>query len=534
MAWSHEEFQRTFSESQHVEFKTSAARNPVQEAVVAFSNAGGGCIFIGVSDHGDVTGLGPGRVEAWTRDIHQTIGDIRDPARYHIHPLRIGERDVLLVQVHAKVHGFAQTSGGLILQRRGASNRPLYGGDLAQFVLSRTLDRQERQLAGYTLNDIDGDCLTAVCEVHGWDMSSDDLLDLLRGRGLLADVPSKDLTVTGALFLVRNVEARLGKAYIELLRFPDDEPQGTYDRRQIIRGPLQEQVVVAARGISEDLGVDVIINGVYRYELDKLPAEVIREAVANAVAHRAYDYSGTPTRIEMRPGRVTITSPGGLIEPVTEENIREANAARNKDLIEVLRRFRLAENQGRGVDLMQDEMARNLLDPPKFRDLGHAVEVTLPVHSPVTPEERAWVSELDRQGRLEPGDRLLLVVAARGERLNNARAREELHCDALAARSALRRLVDAGLVRQLGERGGATYVLADKIRRPAAFRLSMDDLCDLLVRSAEQGSLTNQRVRDVTGMDRQAALSVLTSLVEQGRLVRSGSRRGTSYGLPSQ
>ena len=80
--------------------------------------------------------------------------------------------------------------------------------------------------------------------------------------------------------------------------------------------------------------------------------------------------------------------PAGLPEPVTVENIREASAARNLVVIKVLRALGLAEDAGRGVDVMQDTMANEMLDPPAFLDRGHEVVVELPIRSAVTPSER--------------------------------------------------------------------------------------------------------------------------------------------------
>src|SRR5690606_29992138 len=139
-----------------------------------------------------------------------------------------------------------------------------------------------------------------------------------------------------------------------------------------------------------------------------------REALANAVAHRSYEAQGTAVVVELRPDRVVITSPGGLPEPVTIENMRQAQAARNPTLIDVLRRFRLAEDAGRGIDVIEDEMRAALLDPRRFsEDGGRFVRVELPLRGPITARERVWVQELEASGQLEPGDRLLLVHAAR-------------------------------------------------------------------------------------------------------------------------
>lgn len=226
-----------------------------------------------------------------------------------------------------------------------------------------------------------------------------------------------------------------------------------------------------------------------------------------------------------------MVSPGGLPEPVTEANIREAQAARNLNIIRVLRQAGLAEDAGRGIDVMVDSMRSELLDAPEFRDLGHAVSVSLPVGSGVTAAERAWVREIESRGLIQAADRLILVHAARGERLTNSSVRELLGIDSADARQALRRLREAKLLVQHGERGGASYVLADSIGAPAGLRLSRDELKGVLLDMARQEPLTNAKVRLRTGVERAEALRLLDELVDVGRLRREGERRGTRYVL---
>jgi ATP-dependent DNA helicase RecG len=282
----------------------------------------------------------------------------------------------------------------------------------------------------------------------------------------------------------------------------------------------------------EHLGTDLIVLGVRRFDLPKIPEVVVREALANALAHRSYEASGTPVRVELRPGTVAIISPGPLPEPVTVSNLREASAARNLDVIRVLRRYALAEDAGRGIDVMQDTMRREMLDPPEFRDTGHSVEVMLPARSAVAPIERAWIRELETRGELTGDDRLILVHAARGQTLTNATVRRLLHVDANTARNALKRLCDQALLRQDGQRGGATYHLVESLRPPAGLRLPPDDLADLIERLAADRPITNTDVRGATGLDRTESLAVLDRLLTEGRLVRTGTRRGTRYHRP--
>jgi ATP-dependent DNA helicase RecG len=142
------------------------------------------------------------------------------------------------------------------------------------------------------------------------------------------------------------------------------------------------------------------------------------------------------------------------------------------------------------------------------------------------------VQELERRGSLEGNDRLVLVHAARGEKLTNASARQILGgVDSAEARKALQRLRDAGLLEQRGERGGATYSLAEDLAPPAAYRLSVRELGDLVVAEAANTPMTNARVRELTGLSREQALAMLRRLVQEGRLVQRGHKRATVYGV---
>jgi predicted HTH transcriptional regulator len=58
-----------------------------------------------------------------------------------------------------------------------------------------------------------------------------------------------------------------------------------------------------------------------------------------------------------------------------------------------------------------------------------------------------------------------------------------------------------------------------------------DESSAFVLAAAEQGRITNQRVRELTGLDRVAARNLLRRLVDEGKLVQHGQRRGTAYTL---
>lgn len=519
------EFRAAFPfESEFIERKSGFNRTAAQEAAVAFSNADGGVILIGVDDAGTIVGreLSPGLID----EIHRSIREARDPGRYALHELSVDGKRVVVLSIARRVEGFSQTSSGRILVRRGTMKVALFGAELARFINERSLQRFEETEAGVGLDDADPELLSELAATFDW---SRDVPERLAEHGLLLRDGDDRLTVAGALYLIPDPAERLGKAFIEILRFPADG--ASYDRRLEIRGPLHSQLQRAVAEVVSELGSELVVLGVRRYDLPRLPQVVLREAVANALAHRSYEMQGTAIRIELYPHAVRVVSPGGLPEPVTVENIRETQAARNYRVISVLRRFGLAEDAGRGVDVMVDSMLEEMLEPPRFEDSGHAVSVTLPIRSAVTPTERAWVREVETRGLIEPGDRILLVHAARGERLTNSRVRELVDIDTNEARRALQRLRDADFLVQHGHRGGAAYTLNESLAPPAGLRLTRQALKELILQLATEDGppLTNARVRERTGLDRAEALRLLDELVSESMLARVGTRRGTRY-----
>ncbi len=521
-----EEFSLRFPhESDTIEFKQGLSATAIQESIVAFSNTLGGLILAGVRDDGSIHGLD------WTSAVEDKIRD--EAANAHstaplcIRPLTVDGRCITVIGVGQLREGFAQTSNGRVLVRLGTRRVALIGAQLVRFMQERMSSTFESVPMDVAFDEADHELVAAVASALGISQARS-IQERLAERGLVSmETAQPTLTVTGALYMLRRPDRVLGKAYVEVRRFPAEGQQ--FDRREEIFGPLHEQVIRATREVMREVGSDSVVIGLRRHELPRLPERVVREAVANAVAHRSYEQRGTSVRIDVHRDRTEIVSPGGLVAPVTVETMRDSYAARNADVIRVLRAFRLAEDSGKGVDIIEDVMRDELLDQPTFSATESSVSVTLPVLSGTRPEERAWLQEVVERGAIEDRDRVLLVHARRGEVLSNNRARQLLGIGRDGATSALQRLVAAGLLERSGRRGGTRYQLARRLAPPAGLRLGREELLVLVLEMAQAQPVTNRAIRDRTGLDRQDVLSLLDELVSSGRLERVGSRRGTHY-----
>lgn len=362
----------------------------------------------------------------------------------------------------------------------------------------------------------------------GLDPHDDVETRLLERRLVAEDRGLRRLTVAGALLLLDDPTQIGCRAYVDVRRY--DGIHAEPDKVWQVGGPVTHQVGAVTEDVLAELGTVSAVLGTRRVDMPKLPTRVVREAVANAIAHRSYQSNNTATVIAIHPDRISIRSPGSLPEPVTIPNIRHQQAARNPVLIDVLRRLHLAEDQGLGIDRMEDDMEAELLEAPHFEDDGSSFTVTLHLRGPVSPAERAWIRRLVSDGRIDGRSGVVVVHAAREGSITNGDVRELLDMDSVAARALLQRLVSSGVFEQRGERGGAQYVIAPQLPVPLRVRFSDEELdAEVLEIARARGRVTNADVRAVTGIDRGGALEVLVRLVETGQLERRGERRGAHY-----
>jgi ATP-dependent DNA helicase RecG len=281
------DFSRAFpAEGQHIERKSGTSSRPLREAVVAFSNSEGGVVLIGVDDKGRV--LGKPLTQGVEESIHQAIAAIRNPGRYSIQSLLVDDGPITVLSVERRVQGFAQTSSGRVLVRRGAMNAALFDADLFRFISERSLEQFELSDAGASVSDADGRLVTELSQAFAW--GDTELRERLEEQGLV--IPgTTHLTVAGALYLLEQPDDIVAKAFVEIRRFADAQSIDP-DKRIEVKGPIHHQVAAATRVIAEELGSESVVLGLRRHDLPRLPEVVVREALANAVAHRIAAVAG--------------------------------------------------------------------------------------------------------------------------------------------------------------------------------------------------------------------------------------------------
>ncbi len=518
------EFRAAFpGEGAMIEFKVGVSGRRIREAVVAFSNSEGGVVLIGVDDSGTVIGVsGPGQAE---RQIYDALAGLHNPGRFDTTLTQVDGRTLLVLAVARRREGFSQMHDGAVLIRHGARNDTLIGPELTRFQREHSFENFEDAPTPAHLDDADPALIDRAADAY--DFESDDTARALREQGLVELSGGRAvLTVMGALILLADPGAVLGRCGIEVLRYRDGESEP--DKRVSIGGPVDQLVRRTTAAVMDELGEQSVLVGIERVDLPRLPEVAVRETVANAVAHRSYEAKGTYTRVEIRSDGVTVISPGTLPEPVTVEHIRSQQAARNPKLLAFLRRQGLAEDLGLGIDRVEDAMQVDMLEPPKFLATPHSVTAILPTRALVTAEERGWVKVL-MQDRLISADQALVALqAARDGKVTNASVRKTLGIDSTEARVVLQHLCNEGVLVQEGEHGGAQYVPAPRPEQNKSVSVRSDE-AERVTSLACEREITNADVRELLGVSRSKALQLLTWLVDRGTLERSGNARGATY-----
>lgn len=132
------------------------------------------------------------------------------------------------------------------------------------------------------------------------------------------------------------------------------------------------------------------IGKAFREERPLYPAIAIRELVANALIHQDMTITGAGPLVEMFTDRLEITNPGQpLVQP--ERFLDFPPRSRNEAFAALMRRMRLCEEQGTGIDKVIVAVELHQLPPPDFRVEGDAVRAVL--YAPrrfaeMTPQER--------------------------------------------------------------------------------------------------------------------------------------------------
>ena len=427
------------------------------ETLVAFANADGGTILIGVTPEGTVTG------DVLSEDVEgvlvQALGLCRPPVATEWGQEELSQGTVIHITVarSPELHSLAD---GRVLIRHGPENRPLGGDAIRQLAATKSSgDFEAEPVGGATRDDLDDTVIEEYMEKRaerGRRPIRGTVDEHLIEIGALT--PDGTPTVSGLLLFGKCPQEYLPQSGVVFVRFVGTEPRGQnglagYGRRAELEGPLARLLEAAWSIVWEEMRVGAVVTDLKREEQPEYPRFAVREALVNAVAHRDYRLSGRRVEIRMFEDRLEVISPGGLPGYITVDNIVEEHFSRNPRIVAGLFQWGYIEELGLGIDRMIEEMLQHGHPAPEFKATPYSFGVTLR-----NVRERRPVPVWE-QNMNERQMRALAHVREFGRITNRDYRAICPNVSTETLRLDLADLVEKGILLKIGDKRGTYYIL---------------------------------------------------------------------------
>lgn len=400
-------------ESQFREFKSALegapnAKTPRQwrsiatdiaETLVAFANAEGGELLVGVEDDGTITGI--------EQHKEEIVENLLSAPKSRVHPdtplvgfiarrVTLSDKGILYFAVDKNTERLHQTSDGKCLQRKDRENHPVSAVNVQferQEQTSREYDRQF--VNGANVGDLDLDVVTRVAD-HITKMSPEKCLQYLG----LAEYKTNILFLRRAALLLfaKDVSRWHPRCQVRIARIRGTELKTGRDYNvasdEIVTGNILQLVTSAWEKLRPHLVETKMASDALFKERIMYPQDACSEALINAITHRDYSLEGQNIEILIFDDRMEVHSPGGLLTTIKIDDLvklKGNHESRNAFIARVLREIGYVREMGEGMRrifrLMRDA---DLVAPELYAESNRFI-ITLRHKSVFSETDQIWL-----------------------------------------------------------------------------------------------------------------------------------------------
>lgn len=375
----------------------------LQETFVAFANADGGDIYIGIEDKTELGERIIGFAEQEDANpIIVTLLEETKPAVENVlvEFLQVPGKGLILhigIPKSPKVH---YTAAGDCYIRINAGKSKIKGERVTQLAYSKGAEIYERK----TVDDIEAEEIAESLVLKNYMNrvgSNIDSMSFLRKQRLLTKKGDERIPNVGCILLFDETpQATLQtRCAVKVYRLRTSEHE--YRREQLpempstIDGPLEQVIEKTIEKVAE------YVRGASFKDGDKLvkliyPAEALKEILVNAVIHRDYSLNDD-IHVRIYDNRIEIRSPGKLAGYMTIDNIYEDRFSRNPNIVRMLHNLPNPVNHdiGEGLDHAKNELKKAGLVPPSFHESENTFIVTVK-HQKIASVEDVVISHIQQ------------------------------------------------------------------------------------------------------------------------------------------
>ena len=268
---------------------------------------------------------------------------------------------------------------------------------------------------------------------------------LAADRLIQEDVGGKwNITNLGAILFAADLDAfdiSISRKAVRFIAYKGKNRAATVAHRQDGRKGYAAGLEGLINYINGLLPINEHIGAVFREPRRLFPELAVRELIANALIHQDMTIQGAGPQIELFEDRMEITNPG---EPLvkTDRMIDLPPRSRNAMLGALMRRMRLCEEQGSGLDKVIASAELYQLPAPKFQAEAGSMQAV--IYGPRT------FAEMTPEERVRACYQHSVLKWLSGERMKNASLCERLAIDkknAAQASAVLKNALQAGLIK---------------------------------------------------------------------------------------
>ena len=444
------------SESTYIEWKPSLSQiNEIINTISAFSNTEGGRIFIGVSSIGKVVGvqIGQSTIENLTNSISQHI----DPK---IHPRitikKVKGKEIIVIDVRESADHLV-LAFGRPYKRVGKSTVRMSKDEYERLILEKHKEklRFDKEICKETsFKDIDKNKLERFLRVarsaRGLDI--DKKIPLREILMRLKLTQANKLTNAAILLFGKDPQKFFEQSETKCIRFKGIDVVGEMIDLKPITGDIISQVKEIEKFIYNHISLHSWIESgkMERQEKWEYPPRAIREALANAIAHRDYR-STSKVQVRIFDDRIEFWNPGKLPQGWTVETLKNKHESKpfNPLFAKAFFWIKYIEEVGTGTNKIVEWCADWGLPEPDFEYIGTSLVVTF------------WKSKLTEEylGTLDLNNRQKKAVEflKKQKKITSKQCAKLFGITERTARNDLKELIGKNIIIQKGESKKTTY-----------------------------------------------------------------------------
>ncbi len=341
------------------------AKNTLAKELIAFANASGGYLLLGVTDKRDIQDFSANQLESLGDLVSEVASDsIEPPLRIAPYIRSVDGKALWVIEV-PKGDALHELEGRSWI-RVGTGKRQMTSQERMRLAQLRSqarfiwFDGQVMPETGFnTLAEPLWIPLLSGVDAH------DPVGSLRKSRLLIVDENGAErATVAGVLLCTLDPQEHIPHAVIRAACYRGLHSDSQQLDDQAIGGPLHHQIRDAMKFVSRNMRVGARRTPM-RENLPQYSLTAVFEAVTNAVAHRDYSIKSQRIRLSMYSNRIEIDSPGSLPNGLTVDTMEAAQSTRNdvisailgrlvtKDIPGAGHRTYIMETRGHGVRLIK-------------------------------------------------------------------------------------------------------------------------------------------------------------------------------------